>query len=148
MAQRGRPPKPAEHKRAIGNPGKRPLPDTANLIPLPAINQIPEPHRQLFQFGRDLWDRVWALGQTWISPNTDIELLLMVCEQIDERAKLRTSVWNSGRIDERKALRSLEKQIVENLSLLGFTPTDRTRLGIAEVKKMSKIAELKQMRNE
>lgn len=148
MAQRGRPPKPVEAKRAIGNPGKRPLPDSKAVIPLPAISSIPEPSRQLFQFGRELWDRAWSMGHTWISPDTDIELLLIVCEQLDERAKLRTSVWNSGRIDERKALRSLEKQIVENLSLLGFTPTDRSRLGIAEVKKMSKIAELKAMRND
>ena len=148
MATRGRPPKPVEQKRAIGNPGKRPLPDSKAVIALPAISQIPEPSRQLFQFGRELWDRVWSMGQTWISPESDIELLLIVCEQIDERAKLRTSVWNTGRIDERKALRSLEKQIVENLSLLGFTPTDRSRLGIAEVKKMSKIAELRAMKNE
>lgn len=148
MATRGRPPKPVEQKRAIGNPGKRPLPDSKTVIALPAINQIPEPTRQLFQFGRELWDRVWSMGQTWISPESDLELLLMVCEQIDERAKLRTSVWNSGRVDERKALRSLEKQIVENLSLLGFTPTDRSRLGIAEVKKMSKIAELRAMKND
>lgn len=148
MAQRGRPPKPVEQKRAIGNPGKRPLPDSQAIVALPAASSIPEPSRQLFQFGRDLWDRAWRMGNLWISPDTDIELLLIVCEQLDERAKLRTSVWNSGRIDERKALRSLEKQIVENLSLLGFTPTDRSRLGIAEVKKMSKIAELKAMRND
>jgi hypothetical protein len=32
--------------------------------------------------------------------------------------------------------------ITSNLSLLGFTPTDRTRLGIAEVKVASKLEEL------
>jgi UPF0755 protein len=52
--------------------------------------------------------------------------------------------WNDGRLDERKALRSLEKQIVENLSLLGFTPTDRSRLGIAEVRKLSKLEALRE----
>jgi hypothetical protein len=39
-------------------------------------------------------------------------------------------------------LRELEKSIYSNLSLLGFTPTDRSRLGVAEVKKMSKLEEL------
>jgi hypothetical protein len=32
--------------------------------------------------------------------------------------------------------------IVANLSLLGFSPTDRVRLGIAEVKKQSRLEEL------
>jgi hypothetical protein len=31
---------------------------------------------------------------------------------------------------------------VSNLSLLGFSPSDRSRLGLAEVKKMSKLEEL------
>lgn len=143
MAPRGRPPKPIEQKRLIGNPGKRPLPETSNLVLLPAVNEIPQPSRKLFQYGQELWDRVWTMGHTWISYSTDLDLLLIVCEQLDERAKLRTLVWNSGRNDERKALRQLEKQIVENLSLLGFTPTDRSRLGIAEVKKLSKLEALR-----
>jgi hypothetical protein len=68
----------------------------------------------------------------------------MTCEQIDERIKLRTSVWNNNRSDERKALRALDREIVNNLSLLGFSPSDRTRLGVAEVKKQSKLEELMQ----
>jgi hypothetical protein len=148
MAQRGRPPKPIEVKRRTGNPGKRPLPESGNLVLLPAVNNIPEPNRPLLQFGRELWDRVWTMGHTWISYSTDIDLLLITCEQLDERVKLRTQVWNDGRPDERKALRQLEKQIVENLSLLGFTPTDRSRLGIAEVKKMSKLEELRAKQKE
>jgi hypothetical protein len=143
MAQRGRPPKPTEQKRLIGNPGKRPLPETSNLILLPAVNEVPQPTRKLFEYGQELWDRVWTMGHTWLSYSTDLDLLLIVCEQLDERAKLRTLVWNNGRTDERKALRQLEKQIVENLSLLGFTPTDRSRLGIAEVKKLSKLEALR-----
>jgi len=144
MGQRGRPPKPIEVKRMLGNPGKRPLPEASNIVLLPAVNEIPEPNRKLFEFGRELWDRVWTMGHTWLSYSTDLDLLLIVCEQLDERAKLRTKVWNDGRSDERKALRQLEKQIVENLSLLGFTPTDRSRLGIAEVRKLSKLEALRE----
>jgi len=148
MAPRGRPPKPIEQKRLTGNPGKRPLPEKGNLVLLPAVSNIPEPTRPLCEFGRELWDRVWTMGHTWISYSTDLDLLLITCEQIDERVKLRTKVWNDGRPDERKALRQLERQIVENLSLLGFTPTDRSRLGIAEVKKMSKLEELRAKQKE
>jgi hypothetical protein len=138
----GRPPKPVEQKRLLGNPGRRPLPDVATLQQLEPIGSIPEPPRQLFEAGQQLWDRVWESGLSWISPHSDIELLMMTCEQIDERIKLRTSVWNNNRSDERKALRAIDKEIVNNLSLLGFSPSDRTRLGVAEVKKQSKLEEI------
>jgi hypothetical protein len=42
----------------------------------------------------------------------------------------------------RRGLRDLDRLIIQNLSLLGFTPADRTRLGVAEVKAMSKLEEL------
>jgi len=142
MAKMGRPPMPIEQKRLLGNPGRRPLPEPSTLQQLEPIKNIPEPPRQLFEAGQELWNRVWENGLSWISPHSDIELLLMTCEQIDERIKLRTSVWNNNRSDERKALRALDKEIVSNLSLLGFSPADRTRLGVAEVKKLSKLEEL------
>jgi hypothetical protein len=44
----------------LGNPGKRPLPETSNIVLLPAVNEIPGPNRPLFKFGRELWDRVWT----------------------------------------------------------------------------------------
>jgi len=138
------PPKPNEVKRKLGNPGGGKLPNKANVVILPAINAKPTPHRQLFDAGLSLWDSVWSLGQTWISPNTDIELLLMTCEMLDERVRLRAFVWNNPEAwRERKALRELDKSITGNLSLLGFTPVDRTRMGVAEVKAMSKLEELK-----
>ena len=42
----------------------------------------------------------------------------------------------------RSGLRELERQIISQLALLGFSPSDRARLGIAEVKKESKLDEL------
>ena len=147
MPNVGRPPKPVEQKRKTGNPGRRKLPDEQQVIPLRAITAIPEPPRPLFEYGRTLWDRVWAAGASWISPDFDLELLLMVCEQTDERIRLRASVWNQNRADERRALRALEQQIVNNMSKLGFSPTDRSRLGIAEVKIQSKLEMLRDMKN-
>ena len=89
------PPKPTEQKRLLGNPSKRPLPDQNKVVMLPAIDAIPEPERQLFEAGRSLWDRTWGMGQTWISPRTDVELLLMTCELVDERVRLLDLVWNN-----------------------------------------------------
>jgi hypothetical protein len=126
----------------LGNPGKRPLPDQYEVQILPAIHDIPEPSRPLLTYGRGLWDRVWSVGASWISPNTDIELLLMTCEMVDERWNLRVQVMKTDDARMRRGLRELDRQIVSNLSLLGFTPTDRGRLGVAEVKARSKLEEL------
>ncbi|MBM3659485.1 MAG: phage terminase small subunit P27 family [Actinobacteria bacterium] len=147
MARTGRPPVPIEKKRARGNPGKRPLPDPATTPALPAVEVLPDPTRPLGPPGRELWDRAWTAGAAWIA-RTDLELLLMTCEQLDERVALRAHALQSpGDLDRRRALRDLDKQIVGNLSLLGFTPTDRTRLGLAEVKRASKLEELRSRRS-
>ena len=144
----GRPAKPLEQKRLLGNPGKRALPESGSLQILPAIREIPEPSRPLLKYGRELWDKVWEQGLNWISPNTDSELLLMTCEMIDERWNLRVKVMQGDDSRQRRGLRELDRQIVSNLSLLGFTPSDRSRLGVAEVKAVSKLEALRKMMTE
>jgi len=136
----GRPSKPVEQKRMLGNPGKRPLP--SNAMALPMATQTPEPHRPLLKYGQELWDKVWAAGVNWISPNTDIELLMMTCEMVDERWNLRVKVMQTEDARLRRGLRELDRLIVSNLSLLGFTPADRSKLGVAEVKAQTKLEEL------
>lgn len=142
MSQRGRPPKPIEQKRMLGNPGKRPLPEQHDIQMLPAIDDVPEPDRPLGKPGQELWDRVWNAGANWISPHTDVELLLITCELVDERWSLRAKVLQNDDPRMRRQLHDLTRLIINNLSLLGFTPTDRSRLGVAEVKAQSKLEEL------
>ena len=144
----GRPPKPIEQKRALGNPGRRPLPTEGSLVLLPSMYEVPDPPRPIVtEAAKALWNRTWTMGQTWLSPQTDIELLLMTCEMVDERWNLRIKVLQDNRPEERKGLRDLERQLIANLSLLGFTPTDRSRLGVAEVKKISKLEALREQQN-
>lgn len=138
----GRPPKPIEQKRALGNPGKRALPDESSIVMLPQVSEPPEPPRPLLKYGLDLWNRVWSLGATWVSDRTDLELLMMTCEMVDERWNLRVKVMQTDDPRMRRGLRELDRQIVSNLSLLGFTPSDRARLGVAEVKAKSKLQEM------
>lgn len=138
----GRPPKPIEQKRLLGNPGRRPLPDENSIVLLPAIDRVPEPPRPLLKYGQDLWDRIWSLGATWVSDKTDLELLVMTCEMVDERWNLRVKVMQTDDPKLRRGLRELDRQILSSLSLLGFTPSDRARLGVAEVKARSKLEEL------
>ena len=72
----------------------------------------------------------------------------MTCELVDERWNLRIKVMKSENMAMARRLDSVSNQIVRNLSLLGFTPSDRTRLGVAEVKKASKIEEILRRRDD
>jgi hypothetical protein len=144
-AKPGRPPKPVEQKRRTGNPGKRPLPATVHALP-PAPTSH-EPPRPLASAGRALWDRAWQYGTSWIA-ETDVELLLLTCEQVDERQALRLKVLRDGDWRERAGLRALDKEIQDGLSLLGFTPSDRARLGVAEVKVVSALEEVRRRRSQ
>ena len=133
--------KPAELKRALGNPGKRALPDLSAVMVIEGGYR--EPLRELGGAGGQLWREVFEVGGLWISRRTDIHLLQMVCELLDRRELLREAFLNDP--TERKVNMSLletEKLIQSFLSLLGFTPSDRARLGLAEVKKESRLDEM------
>lgn len=137
------PPVPVERKRRTGNPGKRAMPKLSSVTALPAADGIPEPLRPLGQEGRRMWDRIWTSAQTWIAPSTDIELVQMACEAMDERVMLRVAVFREGDWRDRVALRSLDRDLRNMLSALGMTPTDRSHLGVAEVRQMSRLDQLR-----
>jgi hypothetical protein len=60
--------------------------------------------------------------------------MMMVCEMVDERQLLRDLVMSDPSLwRERAGLRQLDAQIEKTLSILGFSPTDRARLGLGEV---------------
>lgn len=137
------PPVPAERKRRTGNPGKRALPSLASVTKLAPVDGTPEPLRPLGVEGRKMWDRIWSSAQSWIAPSTDIELVQMTCEAMDERVALRVAVLRGSDWRDRVALRSIESDLRSMLSSLGMTPIDRTRMGVAEVAPMSKLEQLR-----
>jgi hypothetical protein len=61
---------------------------------------------------------------------------------MDERTQLRAKVLDGGDWRDRGALRALETQLVAILSVLGLNPTDRSRLGVAEVKARGALEDL------
>ena len=135
------PPKPAELKVLQGNPGKRALKLNDGLAPL-EYGRI-EPLRPLGDSGLKLWNSIFGAGELWISIRTDTQLVQMVCEQLDRRDRLR-ELWEANPSDRalNMSLFDVEKAIVSSLSLLGFTPADRTRLGLVSAKTKSKLQEL------
>ena len=131
--------KPDELKAKLGS---KPGVALATITLMP-VSEIPEPPRPLLQSGLDMWHRAWTIEKTWISSRTDIDFLTIVCEQMDERDILRAYVLdNIEAWHERSALRELEKTIQKNLSLLFFTPADRQKAGLTEVKAKTKLEEI------
>ncbi len=144
----GPPPKPNEVKRRNGNPGKKKLPVLANVIALPQISSAPI---HLSDTGQKLWLEISEMAP-WIA-TTDGKLLIELCEKMDKKYELREKLAASDYVlytDKGYAyanplfsmLNTVEGDIVKLLSLLGLTPADRSKLGVAEVKVRGKLEEL------
>jgi hypothetical protein len=141
MGQVGRPVKPIERKRLTGTLRADRLPPGAPLTPLYEPLEAPEAPESLEGAGLEFWASVWRTP--WISRAGDYWLVLMTAEALTERETLRELVLTDPNNPKaRTGLRELERQIVSQLGLLGFSPSDRARLGLAEVKKESKLEAL------
>jgi P27 family predicted phage terminase small subunit len=157
----GRPPKPVEQKRATGNPGKR----TLKTAPLPgeglagSANVPSSP--DLGPAGLALWVHVWEAGRSWLSPDSDRTIITLLCQAQDEAELLRTGI-NSGEYPRVythangsivtspyvSQLKELRTQITSWLAAIGFSPSDRSRLGLAEVRVRDELDELQRRRDE
>jgi hypothetical protein len=130
------PAKPLEMKRLTGNPGQRKMPEISETFELEG--GYVEPHRELGEAGKALWDRVFSHGKTWVSRQTDVEALMIVCKQLDRQVMLEKQVESAP--DDFHLLRQLlelEKAIMSGLGVMGFTVDARARLGLAEIKAKS-----------
>ena len=154
MAARGRPPAPLEERGRRGrsperDPGGRKLPEPASgaVDSLPsAPDGGPEPPDYLGHEGRDLWNRAWAAAITWLSPATDMTAVLEACQLLDDLAVARQVYRTTRAATDAKTVTALSKQMTEALGALGFNPTARGRLGVAEVKRQSQLESLLEKR--
>ena len=78
-----------------------------------------------------------------MSAYSDAEHLLLLCETIDERQQLRNLVMSGeAHWRDRVALRAIDSQVASMLGMMGFNPAQRSRLGVAEVKRESVLDQL------
>ena len=147
-------PVPIERKRARGNPGKRAMPDKAEVVEIePLASDAPI---ALGKAGQEMWEKMNASAH-WLG-ESDSPAMMMLCDKMDRRADLMKRLQteplvlvpdNGSRAQPNPLVAMLdqvEKDIVALLSLLGMTPTDRSRLGLAEVKKQSTLEKLRAQR--
>jgi len=140
----GRPPKPTEQKRRLGNPGQRRLPTP--IVALPAVIRA-EDAAPGFADGRAMLQRLLDDGgHVWIGP-TDRAKTQRAVELWDDVAFARRA-WLADPTDATtgRMYRDLGKALDECLASLGLDPVSRSRLGVAEVKVRSKLEELRDRR--
>lgn len=142
----GRPAKPNELKRLIGNPGGRPLPDLKNITHLPMAHVPPPAPENLGESGIQLWDRAWAMAVTWLSPVSDINTIENAARLADATEAARNKYMNSLEPADAKAYVAINKAYTDSLTDLGFNPIARSRLGVAEVKAATSIDKLLERR--
>lgn len=152
MGSLGRPPKPIEHHRRVGRGGTkkadgRPI-VSGEVVALPMADRTPDlpPQIPTGGPGADLWRRVWDAAITWISPHSDLVAVVHACQLADDLDEARLQ-WRST-MDPKHAriVVALSKQFSDSLSVLGFNPVARARLGVAEVKKMSALQQMMERR--
>lgn len=153
---RGRPPKPIERVRATARNSTH----KADGRPLPAVREtivktadVPPPPPGLGARGGVEWERIWTAGSSWLAPNQDYAWVEIVARAWDDIDGFRAKVAADGLIQKGSmgqviahpliaSIRQAEAQIMKALSTLGFSPTDRARLGLAEIKRVSKLQEM------
>lgn len=140
MARTGRPPKPIEEHKRTGtyNATKHgPRNGLAAVAPIEAVEV-----REIEATALQTLDQVLADGVHWLA-RTDAPSVVILRDLLVEREYLSAGAL-AGSTEDRKALREVTKQIMQLLTELGFNPAARARLGLAEVKAMSKLDELRQ----
>lgn len=142
----GRPPKPAELKRLMGNLGHRDLPDLNNITHLPMAKEIPPAPEILKEHGKNLWNRAWGMAITWLSPVSDIDAIYNAATLADATEAARNRYMATTEPADAKAYVAINKAYTDALTSLGFDPISRSRLGVAEVRAATSIDKLLERR--
>jgi hypothetical protein len=132
---KGRKPKPPSELQRIGAyRADRHAPDKGEDLPVIRAEVITEPLS-------DVVERVMVEGVSWLR-TTDEPMVALLRSMLKEFDDL--SEQAEYDMVARRALRELNKQIITVMSLLGFDPTSRARLGITEVKTRSRLQEIQE----
>lgn len=147
----GRPPTPIEHKRRTArspnrDAGGRLIAKSGTLIPLPAADGVPPYPEGLGLKGQQLWDRAWDSAIAWLSPKSDAEAIELAASLADDLELARERYHVTRNATDGRVVAALTAEMRAALADLGFNPIARTRLGVAEVTRVSKIEALKQQK--
>jgi hypothetical protein len=92
--------------------------------------------------GKELWQNAWSTAITWLSADSDFRAIEHACRIADDLAAARAKYRATLESADGRVLVSLNKSYADALSALGFDPVSRSRLGVAEVKRVSALDQL------
>jgi P27 family predicted phage terminase small subunit len=122
------------------------LADVADVVPI-----IVDAPADLGSAGRDLWRHITSAA-VWLA-ETDKPMLALLCQKLDRREEYRAIANSTDPVlwtDKNYAypnpivgmLSTLEGEISKLAGQLGLTPSERTRMGLAEVKAKNAFEEM------
>lgn len=117
----------------------------------PVQRELVEPEG-LHDRGVKEWYSIWDAG-VWLHPSEDYHLVEQVARSYDDLEEFRAAIKEQGLIAKGyagqvvanpliKEMRACEATIRNCLSQLGFSPTARAKLGLAEIKRQSGLRAL------
>jgi len=152
---RGKRREPIEKKRRKGMAVAKHLP----AVPVPEFAlavigdiDLPKPPTTLDAYGSAYWSMFWKAGRRHLSEDHDSALLEMLCQAVENVARI--NAWlakdvtrqfyetANGQLVTHPLVKQKQEslaQITAWLSLLGFTPSDRARLGLAEIRTANEL---------
>lgn len=146
MARTGRPPVPNEIKRKRGTVRSDRAPVVGTVVALPMAEDVPEPPADFGLEARRMWARAWQHGITWISPQSDMGAVEMACRLADDITVARERYRATRDPGDGRMVATFQRELATALGTLGFDPAARTRLGVAEVTRVSKLEALRASR--
>lgn len=117
--------------------------------------EAPPAPRGLGRRGRLEWRKIWDAG-FWLHPDQDYHWTEMIVRAYDDIDTFRERVEQDGLVQEGSLgqpvahpliaeIRKCEATIRQCLCVLGFSPTDRARLGIMEARARKETADVKDL---
>jgi hypothetical protein len=122
------------------------LPELANVTILPMADIKPEAPAMLGEDGKLFWNRIWDNAITWLSPVSDLSAIENAAKLADAVTAARTKYMATLESADGRAYVQINKAFTDSLASLGFDPVSRSRLGVAEVKRVSAIDQLLEKR--
>ena len=162
-ANMGRKAKPLERLRATQRNSTtkadgRPIPRMSTDVAIRQGNApVPRAPKGLQYQGKTQWVKIWTAG-FWLKEDQDYHWVSQIAQAYDDIAAYRDKIAEIGLIvtgyngqDTANPLiaeiRKCEATIRTCLSTLGFSPTDRAKLGIIEVKARNALADYLEKQN-
>jgi hypothetical protein len=106
----------------------------------------PEAPAMLGEDGKLFWNRIWDNAITWLSPVSDLSAIENAAKLADAVTAARTKYMATLESADGRAYVQINKAFTDSLASLGFDPVSRSRLGVAEVKRVSAIDQLLEKR--